>query len=507
MSATYSINVGQPTESSKKQDINAVLQGLPDNTSKLISPRDVRDAILSSWANSAFKQTIGTASIEYIGIDSGDPSGRDIKEKILIGKRSVSGVDVMSSSLLNDPNVDIYLFNTKEDSSLTQSTRIAILAGTDSTLYTQAPYIESSVVDGVTQLDFINPSGVTGAGGPINLFSQYGRISVNNITFPSVDESSASASNGRILKYKGVYPDGILAWDDPNVTLASIGSTGSPTNIYGYPVLINGYPLELVDATPVPVTVGGVEQGTTFSAGATASQLVEVIRSILYPYVPPDLTLQVLNSVTNTPYAEVSTVPSIVLSYSMMRLSNDITTTSISGTTFSGASFSGDPGDLTQSSIVSATGSTSPVTIDYSLIVFDDASATSSATASFEFVYPVLYGFSTYSIGNTSSIVASMSKSITPYPGLSGSLILSYQGSGYLYFIMPDSYGTMSYIYDPNGYIIHDYGDTASSAFTYVVGTISILSSDSITYSSIYQMWSTILPCYVTSPSDFEFIF
>ena len=304
-----------------------------------------------------------------------------------------------------------------------------------------------------------------------------------------------------------MYPDGILAWDDPNVTLASIGSTGSPTNIYGYPVLINGYPLELVDATPVPVTVGGVEQGTTFSAGATASQLVEVIRSILYPYVPPDLTLQVLNSVTNTPYAEVSTVPSIVLSYSMMRLSNDITTTSISGTTFSGASFSGDPGDLTQSSIVSATGSTSPVTIDYSLIVFDDASATSSATASFEFVYPVLYGFSTYSIGNTSSIVASMSKSITPYPGLSGSLILSYQGSGYLYFIMPDSYGTMSYIYDPNGYIIHDYGDTASSAFTYVVGTISILSSDSITYSSIYQMWSTILPCYVTSPSDFEFIF
>ena len=85
MPATYSINVGTSTEALRKQDINSVLLDLPDNTQKLISPKDVRDAFLTSWANSAFKQTIGQANIEYLGIDSGNPSDRDIKQKIFIG--------------------------------------------------------------------------------------------------------------------------------------------------------------------------------------------------------------------------------------------------------------------------------------------------------------------------------------------------------------------------------------------------------------------------------------
>jgi hypothetical protein len=71
MPATYSINVGQTTEAYRKQDINSVLADIPNNTQKLISPKDVRDAFLSSWANSSFKQTVGVASIEHIGLDSG----------------------------------------------------------------------------------------------------------------------------------------------------------------------------------------------------------------------------------------------------------------------------------------------------------------------------------------------------------------------------------------------------------------------------------------------------
>ena len=104
MPATYSISVGGPTEALRKQDINSVLLDLPDNTQKLISPKDVRDAFVTTWATSAFKQTIGQASIEYIGIDSGDPSNRDIKQKILIGKRNYAGSDIMSNSLLNNTN-------------------------------------------------------------------------------------------------------------------------------------------------------------------------------------------------------------------------------------------------------------------------------------------------------------------------------------------------------------------------------------------------------------------
>jgi hypothetical protein len=49
MSATFS-NVGTITESTRKADIFSVLNDIPDN--KPISPRDVRDAVMSTWANS-----------------------------------------------------------------------------------------------------------------------------------------------------------------------------------------------------------------------------------------------------------------------------------------------------------------------------------------------------------------------------------------------------------------------------------------------------------------------
>jgi hypothetical protein len=192
MPATYSINVGTPTEAFRKQNINSVLLDLPDNTQKLISPKDVRDAFLSAWATSAFKQTIGQANIEYLGIDSGDPSNRDIKQKIFIGKRNQGGLDLMNNSLLNNTNNDIYIYNTKLDSYATQSTKVVILAGTNSILHTNAPYIESNSINSNTALDLnlVNPSLFSG---PINVFSSTGRVAINGITFPTVAETSASA--------------------------------------------------------------------------------------------------------------------------------------------------------------------------------------------------------------------------------------------------------------------------------------------------------------------------
>lgn len=230
MPATYSINVGTSTEALRKQDINSVLLDLPDNTQKLISPKDVRDAFLTSWANSAFKQTIGQANIEYLGIDSGNPSDRDIKQKIFIGKRNYAGSDIMTSNLLNDNNSDIYIYNTKPDSYSTQSTSIVILAGTNSSLHQNAPYIRSNVVasGSALSLDFVNPSIYSG---PINIYSSTGRVAINGIMFPTVAETSASASNGKILKYFGTYPNGVLKWAEPSVSIANIGSVGSPTNI------------------------------------------------------------------------------------------------------------------------------------------------------------------------------------------------------------------------------------------------------------------------------------
>ena len=165
MPATFSINIGQLTEATRKKDITNVLNDIQDNTQKLISPRDVRDAVLSLWANTPFKVTTPNSltGFEYIGIDSSNPSNRDIKQKILLGKRNFGNLDIMSPTLLNHSSVDIFLYNTKPDNASQveqNSTKVAILAGTNSTLYTTAPYFESKVKTDLSGIDFniINPS-------------------------------------------------------------------------------------------------------------------------------------------------------------------------------------------------------------------------------------------------------------------------------------------------------------------------------------------------------------
>ncbi len=331
MPATYSLNVGTITESFRKADIFTVLQDLPDNTQKMISPRDVRDAFLTTWATSVFKVTTpnNLSNLEYIGIDSGNPNDRDIKKKILLGKRSFGNLDVMSNSLLLNNDADIFIYNTKPDSVAQNSTKMSILSGTNSTLHIYAPYLESYATGSVVDFNIVNPSL---AGGAINLFSSTGRVSINGIIFPTAQETGVSASNGRILRYTGTYPSGYFRWDDATLTLTSIGTPGITTSIFGSPVLVNGYSLEFVDNSIVPVTLGGVTQGSSFSnnsfyntQSSTFSDwpVVEVLRKVLYPYIEPVLQLSVFDTATGTTYAEVGTTISVSVTFSVATYARD----------------------------------------------------------------------------------------------------------------------------------------------------------------------------------------
>ena len=522
MPATYSINVGTPTEALRKQDINSVLLDLPDNTQKLISPKDVRDAFLSAWATSAFKQTIGQANIEYLGIDSGDPSNRDIKEKIFIGKRNYAGGDIMSNSLLNNTNNDIYFYNTKSDLG-TQSTKIVILSGTDSTLHTNAPYIESNSINSNTALDLnlVNPSLFSG---PINIVSNTGRVAINGITFPTLAETSASASNGRILKYSGAYPNGVLKWAEPTVSIANIGTIGSPTNIYGSPSNVNGHSLEFVDPSIVPQTIGGVVQGSSFSAGSYQGQnwpLSEVIRKILYPYVPPALTLSVSFGSNN--YFAAGLTTSAVFSYSITRYSNVVSGYEISGTTYSGLSFSGSVGSQLVATFSSNIYKSSDGTQSYILSARDNNNVvltfSHSATASAIFVNPFFYGFSLTNIdlnGGSSTTRAtqlgtymnSASRIIVPYLGPSQSISAKYIGGGYLYFVVPNNYPIISKIKDPNGFIIHDSSSFIYSAFTYSNAGVAPIGANNIASGPPqWKIYKTLGTCSYTGSGNFEFIF
>lgn len=494
MPATYSINVGTAIEAFRKPDIISVLKDLPDNTHKLISPRDVRDAFISTWAASPFKQTTNLAGIEYIGVDSGNPTNRDIKQKILIGKRSYANLDIMSSQLLSQDSADVYFYNTKPDSYLTQSvTKVAILAGTDSNLHNSAPYIESKAESGANSLEIRNPSLNRG---PISIFSSTGRVALNGILFPTAAENTSSASNGRILKYSGSYPNGYLKWADITFDQTNVGSPGLPTNIYGSPVRLNGYSMEFVDNSIVPAKVGGIPSGFSFSSnsfynatGATYQNwpLTEVLREIIYPYVEPSLMLSVTNNnptsgAYGTTYAEAGSVANVSVKYDLTiyprtateYVSNYLllnqqkfgtTIGATQATSYSGMSFSGLPGTTFSNTInfsisTNASGGRYIYTMAISNVpgtvvagypgyngAGNDLAApyinfgwSYSTSATINFIKPIYHGFSSNAdIGDINNPISSsgLNKIVGPYPGPTASMSIPISGSGYLYFAYP----------------------------------------------------------------------
>lgn len=528
MPATYSINVGTAIEAYRKPDIISVLKDLPDNTHKLISPRNVRDAFFSIWATSPFKQTTNLAGIEYIGIDSGNPSNRDIKQKILLGKRSYANLDIMSDALLSNDAPDIYFYNTKPDAYLTQSvTKVAILAGTNSSLYGTAPYIESRVEGLSNHFEIRNPSLNKG---PISIFSATGRVAINGILFPTVAETATAsgAANGRILKYAGSYPNGYLKWSDITFDETNVGMAGLPTNIYGSPVRLNGYSLEFVDGSIVPASVGGVPSGFSFSSnsfynptGATYQNwpLSEVLRKIIYPYIEPSVSITSINNTTTQPsaigtsYSKAGTTANINLTYNItiyprtpdeyvsnyyilthQKWASNIVATA--GTPYSGLSFSGLPGktfSTTLSLNVSSAGGVSGGQFIHTIAISNvPGTATAgyplsapylnfgwsySATTTMNFIRPLYYGFSSNpSIGDsTNPLPSGLTELIRPYPGPSASMSLNITGTGYLYFVYPAQNGiggnpsltALKKIKDPNGFSVHSSSDPGSSAFTY----------------------------------------
>lgn len=540
MSATFSINVGQIIESSKKEDVFKVLLDLPDNTKKMISPKDIRDAFFTTWATSPIKLTTPDISSNspYIGIDSSNPSNRDIKRPIYIGKRQFGNLDIMNTTLLSTNNADIFFYNTKPDNLSQDSTKISILAGTDSNLHFSAPYIESLSSTGSISLNLVNPSPY---GGGLNLVSTSGRVAINGIVFPTFAETAASASNGRILRYYGQYPNGYLRWDESTVSLSSFGTPGLPTYVWGSTVSVNGFPIEFITDDIVPVTAGGIEIGSSFSSESFSNPVTltqsnwpisEVLRKFLYPYISPVLELSVVNPETGGTYAEVGTTPSFIISASVSifpRNSSEwVSDWTLIGTTYSHITrvdgpytITGLPG--TQLSFT-ASGLTysqnTDVVVEYVFAVSNNGLTSSgypfgfsySATASAKFISPFYSKFDSASILNDATLASiitstSSTKSITPKPDLS--ISMSVNGSGYLYFAYPFSYGALTLIKDPNGFIIHDVTNPTASlytGFTYSTGPILTNLITGATYGT-YRMYRTLSTCSYTGAEEFEFIF
>ena len=468
MAATFSINIGQSTEASSydlTNDFNSMLTILQDNTDKEVNPEDIRSSILSLFSNTPFKQTIASAStISYIGIDTLNPSERGFKNKVFLGKRAFSGTfsytsthDIMTSTLLNNSEVDIYLYNTKRDTISNSKTRVAILAGTNSSIYTSSPYLESQVFVGVTEsslsLDLVNPTTNGGTFATINLQSDYGTVSINDIVFPTVLDN-ATASTDKILSWN----NGLLEWG--NITLPTtdhIGTTGSLLNVYGSPVNLNGYSLEFTDTRYCPISIGDIQMGSTFDSVAIS----DVLRRMVYDYLPPLCSISVLPPYS-LGYVEVGTSPLVTVSYTIEKRSLPTLVTGLSNMIPSSypAITSGGPSLVTgvaNGVVISPVASgTSSFTI-----TVNDGTTSNSTSASISAIYPYFYGFSLLNTMTTTGL-ATLSKLVDP----KSDKIIPITGVGNLYFIYDYNYPDLTSIIDNNSNII-------TSSFTQSVITLS----------------------------------
>ena len=459
MSSTYSYSTA-PTESFKLASIDSILSELPDNTSSSIDPHDIRDAVYTTWENIVFKPTLSNG-IEYIGIDRSN-----LYEKIFLGKKQISGSNILTTNLLNS-DIDLFIFNNKTDSDLSsQNTKIGFLAGASSSLFyyggtLSIPHIEIKVIStpvpnsNVLDFNIKNSSyvvlGGTSVGGNISIQSSYGNILLNGLVFPTITQN-ASASNGDVLKYTNIGGNGYLVWGSATTSITTINTPGT-FSINASPLIINGYNAMFTNATPTLSPLGGIAAGSTFSNVA----VTQMLQMLLYPYIPPTLTLT-----SPTSFIEVSSISqSVGFSFSMTRY---VVSSTISSITQTPTIISGGVTIITylNSSTPSVTyygnGSYSsssyfstPGVKSFTLSVVDSLGGGQTTSYAINAVYPIFYGTSNTASIVTSSInglLSSFTKILSNNPNqtvpMSGTAVC-------LYYCVPAIYnisGSMSALYD-----------------------------------------------------------
>lgn len=501
--STYSINTGTSTEAIKQSSIVYTLNELADNTSHLLTPHNIRDAIYTNWENTIFKPTT-VSGIEYIGIDQ-----NTFQEKILFGKKQISGQNVLNSNLLTS-DIDIFIYNTKSDSNLSQQdTKMAFLSGTVSTMISgnlSVPYIQSRVVSGASgsymDFDIVNTSysqGNPSGTGNINLQSLYGYVTINGIYFPSLAETAASASNGYELRYN----NGKMVWTNPSLINASTIINSGTVSITGNPVMINGQDVAFTNLTPSYTTVGAILAGSTFSEVS----VTDMLRLMLYQSLPPNVSLNSTPSVV-----EVNNTTSY-LSYNI----------SIRGATanqhilYQSPLLIGDGGTyytgvLNQSTLngyvtINTSGKTSlnAGVIGWTMSLNDSNGATGSAHINIPIVYPYFYGTS-----NISTLTKSIIQQILPgltkqlkYPtpsDLCVSLVGGPGGTASIYFCIPPS--ATNGLPTQLSSIISTLHGTVSSSFTY---SQMELTSPNSYWTATYSVYTSIIgltPSYATIGSS-----
>jgi len=504
MAYTFSEALSTSYYSENKTTLTEVLQLLPDNTNKLITPRDVRDAVFSSWESSVFRY-VNVSGVEYIGLFRDE-----IKDKkILFGKKQISGTNVLNSSLLNSTTADIFFYNTKSDSNASQNFRAVFLAGTNSSLFGSAPYLQATQVTSPAfiSLNLVNPA----TQGTIGLQSgSSASVIINNLNFPSTSQVAAQIANPSA----SVSGDLFLAVRSGNIELltyassaTNLGSPGSTTTIQGNTVTVNGYSLEYTNNTPMLISVGGLSAGSTFSE--VPIQLM--FDKILYPVLPPFATI----SITNRIRERIHNTPSdiVPINYTVTKRTYPIQTNSIFYTTANGVNSPSISGQIINGTYnqnltvlntdISSNSNSGLFTFSVSLF---DGTASFVASQTVEFVYPYIWSYSAADYLMTGGDIGNLFNS-EPYTKVLASYgsqsipISTGSTEKYIFFMYPSIYGALTAIKDGN-----DFSESlVGGSWTYSLN-VSI-SEPSSYWSTNYNIYKKTQKVIINPSQIYKFIF
>lgn len=455
--SSFSINNGTNTESysynlSNKFIFELLLSRIRNNTDGEIDPIDIRDSILSLWSNSIFKET-KSGSKYYIGIDTDNPNDRDLKRKILLGKRANYGENVFINEISGNTQSDIYIYNTKLDSLNNDETKISILAGNNSNYFNNSPYISSKKVYGKgLSLDIINDLG------NININAE-GTASLNEIIFPSKYESEISDIDNKSL----IFESGKLKWDylKSNIT-EDIGDSNETLEIKGE-LSINDYPMEFSDSRMLPKPIGSLIAGETFSNYSVS----EILNKIIYSYQEPFGSLE-FESPYNKGYIEVGTSPDIFVKYTIIKK-----TLPTNITTFKNLLISTYP-EITDNFNKTVTGVSKAIITpipaipgqqSYKITVSDSQTSITNEILLYV-IYPIFYG-----IGYNTSPNYTGNNFLLKIVEAKSDKKLSILGEGRIYFFYPYEYGELTQILDEsevnviNDFVSIDYNYTSPNGY------------------------------------------
>ena len=141
-----------------------------------------------------------------------------------------------------------------------------------------------------------------------------------------------------------------------------------------------------------------------------------------------------------------------------------------------------------------------------------------SATSSVRFVHPFFHSFSSTNINlyggsavtrasQLGTVINASTRLVIPYLGPSQSILVPYNGSGHIYFLVPFVYPLLSRIKDANGFIIHDSSLLNISAFTFSGSVTPNGGIDIATPTPAWRIYRTIGTCSYSGSGNFEFIF